>query len=364
MIVAMPRPRPPHLHRETTRHGRAVWYVRVGHGPRVRINAEFGTPEFTQAYNAAIHGEVPPAAQADPRTLRWLVEQYRQSGAWRKLAPATRRQRENVFLHILKSAGSNSFAAIQRKHVIQGLDARADRPSAAKHFLQTMRGLFIWAKSCDHVEKDPTEGVKAERLATEGFEVWTEDEIARFEAHWPIGTRERLALAVFLYTGLRRGDAARLGRQHVSDGVISLKTEKTGTPVIIPMLPDLRAVIDASPTGDMVFIAGKSGKPMTKESLGNWFRESCSTAGIGKSAHGLRKAAATRLANAGATVAQLEAVFGWQGGNMASLYTRAADRAKLARDIIEGMAAPQKADAYSRTGPKVRELRPKTLGEN
>ena len=31
----MPRPRPPHLHQETNRHGKIVWYVRIGKGPRI-----------------------------------------------------------------------------------------------------------------------------------------------------------------------------------------------------------------------------------------------------------------------------------------------------------------------------------------
>jgi hypothetical protein len=44
--------------------------------------------------------------------------------------------------------------------------------------------------------------------------------------------------------------------------------------------------------------------------------------------------AATRAANAGATVAQLEAIFGWSGGRMASLYTRSADRRRLAMEAM------------------------------
>jgi integrase len=86
--------------------------------------------------------------------------------------------------------------------------------------------LFDWAVKLEHIEKNPTDGVTFERPDTEGFAAWTESEISQFEAHWPIGTRERLALAIFIYTGLRRGDAATLGRQHVTDGVISLKTER------------------------------------------------------------------------------------------------------------------------------------------
>jgi integrase len=84
-------------------------------------------------------------------------------------------------------------------------------------------------------------------------------------------------------------------------------------------------------TGDLAFIATPNGRPMAKESFGTWFRGACKAAGVPGSAHGLRKAGATRAANNGATEAELEAIFGWRGGKMASLYTREADRARLAR---------------------------------
>jgi integrase len=64
---------------------------------------------------------------------------------------------------------------------------------------------------------------------------------------------------------------------------------------------------------------------MTKESFGNAFSDACRKAGVNKSAHGLRKIGATRAANNGATVAQLNAIFGWTGSKMASLYTQTAE---------------------------------------
>jgi integrase len=169
---------------------------------------------------------------------------------------------------------------------------------------------------------------------TEGFHTWAEDEVERFEARWPIGTRERLAFAILLYTGLRRGDAAALGRQHVRDGVITLRTEKTDAVVQIPILPALAEVMAVSKTGTLAFIATQSGVPMTKKGFGNWFKDACRAAGVPGTAHGLRKAGATRAANNGATEAELEAIFGWRGGHMASLSTRAANRARLAKSAM------------------------------
>jgi integrase len=139
---------------------------------------------------------------------------------------------------------------------------------------------------------------------------------------------------IFVYTGLRRGDAAKLGKQHVKRGVITITTEKTGTRVVIPVLEVLQKTLDAGPVGDLAFISTQHGAPMTKESLGNAFRAACLAAGIKKSAHGLRKAAATRAANNGATERELEAIFGWTGGRMAAHYTREANRQALASSAM------------------------------
>src|SRR5262249_49270461 len=148
--------------------------------------------------------------------------------------------------------------------------------------------------------------------------------------------RQRVWLDVLLYTGLRRGDAVVLGRQHVRNGIVTLRTEKSQgeVTVTLPILPVLQRTLDAGPTGELAFICGASGKPLTKESFGNEFRETCRAAGVSGSAHGVRKIAAARAANAGATVAQLEAIFGWSGGRMASLYTQSADRKRLALDAM------------------------------
>jgi integrase len=337
----MPRPRPPHLHRERTRHGRTAWYVRIGHGSRIRLRAEYGTPEFEAEYRAALEGG-PPASRERAATmgsLTWLVERYRETIAWTGLSFATRRQRENIMAGVLAQAGHEPAAAIKRAHIVAGRDLRGETPTQARHFLDAMRGLFRWALDAGHVKADPTVGVvNPAQPKRGGFPVWTEDDVARYETRWPVGTKERVWLDVLLYTGLRRGDAVQLGRQHVRDGIATLRTEKTGITVTIPILPALAATLAAGPCGELAFICGETGKPLTKESFGNMFRDACRTAGVSKSAHGVRKIGATRAAENGATVAELEAIFGWSGGGMASLYTRAADRARLAKGAMSKLA--------------------------
>lgn len=190
-----------------------------------------------------------------------------------------RRQRENIFKHVCKTAGREPFTRIDRKTIVAGRDRRRETPNAARHFVQAMRGLFEWTPEAEHVKADPTLGVKMVRPAIDGFHLWTDDECERFEKRWPAGTRERLAHATLTFTGLRRGDAVRFGRPHLvkKDGKKSLRirTEKTGEVVTIPILPPLQASTDAFPIGEMTYLATASGKLFRKEFFGNWFRDAC-----------------------------------------------------------------------------------------
>jgi integrase len=340
VIDIMPRPRPPLLHRQITQHGKLVWYVRRDKGPRTRIRAEFGTPKFDHEYQAAIAGErLTPQKDALAGSLKWLIERYRETPAWTSLSLATRRQRENILRQVIQSAGSQPYNHITAAEIAAGRDRRGKTPFQARHFLDTMRGLFEWAKDAQLVKSNSAADVKYPRLKSgEGFPVWTEDDAARYEAHWPLGTRQRVWFAVLRYTGLRRGDAVRLGRQHLRDEVINgrpakvarMKTEKTATPVTIQVLPPLLEALEAGPTADLAFICGSDGKPMTKESFGNAFKDACRAAGVKKSAHGIRKLAATTSANNGATLLALNAQFGWTGSKMAGHYTQGAHRERLA----------------------------------
>ena len=117
----------------------------------------------------------------------------------------------------------------------------------------------------------------------------------------------------------------------------------------------LQRTLAAGPVGDLAFICGGQGKPLTKESFGNLFRKAVRKAGVvGKSAHGLRKVGATRAAENGATVAELEAIFGWRGGRMASLYTEAANRSRLSRQAMDKLAVNESETKSAAPSEKVR----------
>ena len=120
--------------------------MRIGKGPRIRIKAQFGTDKFDAEYQTALSGTPrPQRGKAKPGSLAWLVERYRETTNWTDLSLATRKQRENILRQVIKTAGNDRYAAITTATITAGRDRRALTPFQARHFLDTMRGLFEWA---------------------------------------------------------------------------------------------------------------------------------------------------------------------------------------------------------------------------
>jgi integrase len=180
--------------------------------------------------------------------------------------------------------------------------------------------------------------VKALKVRSDGHHSWTDEEIAQFESHHPVGSRARLALALLLYTGQRRSDVVMMGRQPVRDGFLQVRQRKTGAELEIPVADELTAIIANTPSAadNMMFLTTTAGKPFTAAGFRNWFREMCDEVRH-CSAQGLRKAAARRLAEAGCTEHEIAAITGHASLSEIVRYTRAADQKRLAAAAIEKM---------------------------
>ena len=191
-------------------------------------------------------------------------------------------------------ATDKPIARLERKNVLQFLDAKAGTPAAANALLKMLRILVRFGIDRGMLDTDPTLGVRNVRYAPKGFRQWTEQDIATFEAHWLTGSRARLAMALLLYTGQRPGDVSRMGRQHVQGGVLTLTQRKTGTRLAIPLHDALKTEIDHAPAGQLTFLLTQEGKGFSDAGFSQWFSERARVAGVGTgcTAHGLRKAAA------------------------------------------------------------------------
>jgi integrase len=221
-------------------------------------------------------------------------------------------------------------------------DRKANLPHAANNRLKAVRLVFAWAMESEHVSANPARDVALIRAPSDGHHTWTLEELDRFERCHAIGTKARLALDLLMYTGARRSDVVRLGKQHVRDGWLRFTQVKTKTTVELPILPALQRTLDTSPTGDLTFLVTEQGKSFTAAGFGNKFRDWCNEAGLTRcSAHGLRKAAATRAAENGATASQLMAMFGWLNLSEAERYTKAAERKRLASGALVFLKRPE-----------------------
>lgn len=348
-----------YVHRDVDRHGNVRLYFRRRKGERkIRIRAAPGTPAFQSEYDAAKiladTGVLALAAEdrtsfarathPQPGTYRWLCVQYFCSAEFRRLDARTQRTRRGVlewtFEEPIAPGKAESFADFPVRRMtpkaIRVLrDRKAQFPEAANGRVKAIRQVFAWGIEYEHVSNNPARDVPYVRGRPEGFHSWSVEEVEQFERHHSIGSKARLALALLMYTGVRRSDVVRLGRQHIRDGWFKIAVQKNRSrrPVTIdlPVLLSLQEIIAASPTGNLTFLVTQFGRPFTANGFGNWFRRRCNEAGLPHcSAHGLRKAGAARAAENGATTHELMAIFGWQTVKEAERYTQAAQRKHLA----------------------------------
>jgi integrase len=223
--------------------------------------------------------------------------------------------------------------------------------------VKLIRAMFTWAVEEEHAVANPARDVPLIKTGSTGFHSWTIDEVEQFEVRHAIGTKARLALALLLWTGVRRSDVVLLGKQHARGGWLKFNQQKnrkrSPVTVEIPILPELQRIIDASPTGDLTFLVSEQNHPFSSAGFGNWFRTRCDEAGLPNcSAHGLRNAGATIAAENGATEHQLMAIFGWATSKEAEHYTKAAIRKKMAGDAMRLLRRSKSEQKFPTSGNK------------
>ncbi len=316
----------------------ARYYFRRAGYPRTPLPGLPGSPEFMRAYEAALAGQriQPGGSRSKPGSIDALTIAYYCSPAWLALAPQTRATDRLIIEKFRAAHGDKPVALLGRQHVNALIAERVETPFAANHWLRMIKTLMAFAVAEGWRKDNPAADIKRVRIKSDGYHTWSDAEIEQYEAKHPIGGKARLALALLLYTAQRKSDVVQMGRQHVRDGEILVRQQKTGAHLAIPLHPELRQAIDAAAGEHLTFIVTEFGAPYTAKGFGGWFRERCDEAGLPKhcSAHGLRKAACRRLAEAGCSANQIAAISGHRTLNEVARYTRAADQARMAREAM------------------------------
>jgi integrase len=323
-------------------------------GKQAALPGQPGSVEFMAAYQTALAAleAAAPAAPTDigasrtrPGSVNAAVALYFGSRAYAELALETRMARRRILERFREQHGDKALGGptgLRRPHVEAMLD-QIEAPFARNNFLKALRALIAACLPAGLIDSDPTAGVRVRVPKTAGFQTWSEDDILQFEARHAIGSKARLAFALLLYTGQRRGDVVRLGRQHVHDGFMRVRQAKTGAALPIPLHPALKEILAATPPTNMTFLTTSRGQPFSPNAFTNWFHERCREAGLSPnlSAHGLRKAMCRRLAELGCSAHQIMAISGHASLSEAQRYCAAADQKRLAEAAMAALAGEQ-----------------------
>lgn len=331
----MKRKNPKYTHGFVDHDGKPRFYLRAPGRKRVPLPGLPWSPEFMEARGKALVSDwaVPELGASRTRvgTVNAAIVSYYQSSAFRDgLAESSQRMRRAILERFREGHGDKRVAEMHKKALQIILNKKS--PAAASNWRKALRGFVDHCLSLDMLAVDPLVGVKLVPIKSDGHHPWEPEECSKFENHYAVGTRARLAYELLLQVGQSRCDVVRMGRQHVRGGTLSLHRRKTGVPFDVPVMKELQLAIDAMESDHLTFLVTAKGKPFSPAGFGNWFREICDAAGLPKrcTSHGLRKAAATRLADRGATTTELKAWFGWKTDSEAERYTRNADRKSAA----------------------------------
>lgn len=283
-----------------------------------------------------------PPEKPSGDTIRALLRAYEASPEWDALAPATRQQ-YLIYLRPWLKVAEAAPRDVTRRQILDARDAIAKTrgAGAATAFSRVTAALFAWAADRGWVDHNPAARIKS--LPGGHLPAWSEVQIAAALAGLPEALRRVVVLA--LHTGQRRGDLIAMTWAAYDGASIRLRQQKTGRALTIPAHPTLKAELDAwkAARGDSVLIltsprtCGWTAPHLSRE-MGKALVKIGLPAGL--NVHGLRKAAARRLAEAGCSASEIAAITGHLSLSMVQLYTSSADQERLAASAVARLQLP------------------------
>ncbi len=326
--------------------GKVRRYVRRPGKPRVPLPGIPGSAEFMAAYESALaaNAPLPGAGRHKEGTIGALVVAFYDSASFANLKPSSQKPYRLVLDKFSQEDGHRLVRDMPRRAAVAIIQKIGKtRPGMANLTASIMKRLFTYAVKLELRSDNPFIGIDT----YDGGEhrAWTDSEIAAYEAKHPLGTRQRLAFDLLLFTGQRVGDVAAMGRADVLTGAIPVKQEKTGAVLSLPVHPNLLRSLRACPA-DGPAPLNSYGRPMTKRSISALVARAARVAGLPHDckAHGLRKSALTRLAQHSATTHEIAAVSGHKSLRQIQHYTAAVNQSRLARSAMERLPSERIRD--------------------
>lgn len=277
-----------------------------------------------------------PEKPVEGDTIRALLRAYQASPEWLSKAERTKEQ-YLIYLKPWLKVADTPVASIRRRDILAARDAMAETrgPGAATAFARIAAVLFRWAVDREWIEHNPAANIRA--LAGGSLPAWTEAQISHALANLREDLRRVVVLG--LHTGQRRGDLIAMTWAAYDGATIRLRQAKTGAALILPVHPELRVELEAwkaERKGVQILTTPRTGAWLRGEHLSHEMARDLKRIGLPPrlNVHGLRKAAARRLAEAGCTVHEIAAITGHRSLSMVQHYTSSADQMRLAGSAV------------------------------
>lgn len=323
------------------RHGKARYYFRRKGYPSVALPGSPWTSAFMAALEAAKEAKKPSIglARIVPRSIGDLTTRWKQTRAFLDLKQVTRKGLTSLIEWLQTEHGHRLVREMRRRHVEAVLASWADRPSSHNRLLSLLRRLLDYAVVLEWIDVSPLQAFKKRKLGP-GYATWTEEQIAAYEATWPVGTVQRTAFDILVWTGQRSNDARAMGRHQIEGGRLVLAQSKTENPVSIPICAALARSLATVPADQSFFLVNKKGRPLSASMFSHLMSAAIDAAGLPDRCkpHGLRKAACRRLADAECSAPEIMAVSGHKSLREAQRYVEEANQKKLANSAMARIA--------------------------
>jgi integrase len=328
----------PYVKRYRDRRGVWRYYFRRQKRSFGALPGQPGSPEFMEAYSNFLDSKPEPTGKA-PGTFGRVITNYYSSVNFINLKPSSKRNYRYVLEPLAKEHGHKPAALLTDEDVrdiIESIGARS--PQMANLTKRVLRNMLIIAYERKWIPR-PVTGGRIVSYKGGKHHTWTQGEMDIYEARWPLGTRERLAYALLLYTDQRGGDVVRMRRGDIVNGEIRLVQEKTGTVMVIPIHPELMAAIKEFKFNGLTLIGDRQGRPISRSALTELIKKAVSLAGLPAHCvpHGLRKSMLVRMAENEATTKEMQSISGHRSTKEIERYVIDANQASLARSALPKM---------------------------
>lgn len=290
------------------------------------------------------NGRVKTYKYPAPQTVGAVIEAYKKSPEYRALKPSSRLV-YNRALDLLWSFDGTPIQKIRRKHVLEGRDELADKPSSANALVQVWQIILQFAVEREEIEHNPA--LKIRRIKTREYRRWPEEAVAFALGNLP--ERFRRAVMLGVCTGQRAGDIVKMKWGDYDGEGISVIQEKTGAELWVPAHPELVADLASWKRASIHLLVNSDGKPWAKQSFCAAFSTSIRQHQElnGLVFHGLRKTAASWLAECGCPAHEIQAITGHQSLNEVARYTREASQKVMAKAAMTRLASARKIVPFS-----------------